>query len=330
MTKTKVADIIVPTVFNPYVTVRSMELSALYRAGIISNDPALDTLATSGGKIITMPFFNDLTGDDEVLSDDGSLSVDKITTGSDAAVLHMRGKAWSSNDLAKALSGADPMAAIGDLVAGFWARKMQALTIATMNGVFADNAANDSGDMVNDISLDVAADITSSNLISAEAVMDTAQTMGDAKEYLTAIAMHSTVQTRLAKQDLIDTIRDSEGNIIKYTYLGLTVIVDDGCPAVAVGTGSGYHYTSYLFGAGALGLGNGAAPVPTETDRDSLAGDDVLINRKHFLLHPRGIKWLDASVAGKSPTNSECAAAANWNRVYDRKLIRMAKLVTNG
>ncbi len=327
--KTKIADIIVPTVFNPYVTVRSMELSALFKSGIISNDPVLDALA-SGGRIVNMPFFNDLLGEEEILSDNASLAVDKITTGQDAAVLQMRGKAWSSNDLVKVLAGADPMAAIGDLVASFWARRMQAMTISSLNGIFADNVANDSGDMVNDISVDVGANIADATLISADAVMDTAQTMGDAKEYLTAIVMHSAVQTRLAKQDLIETIRDSEGNLVKRTYLGLTVIVDDSCPRVAVSTGSGYIYSTYLFGSGALGLGNGSAPVPTETDRDSLAGDDVLINRKHFLLHPRGIKWTDASVAALSPTNTELAAAANWDRVYERKLIRMAKLVTNG
>jgi len=67
------------------------------------------------------------------------------------------------------------------------------------------------------------------------------------------------------------------------TYLGKRVIVDDGLPA-ADGV-----YTTYIFGEGAFGLGEGAAPVPTEFDRDSLAGDDIMINRRHFILHPRGV-----------------------------------------
>jgi len=99
------------------------------------------------------------------------------------------------------------------------------------------------------------------------------------------------------------------------------VIVDDGCP-VAAGV-----YTTYLFGEGAIGLGNGSAPVPTETDRDSLAGDDILINRQHFVLHPRGVKFNNASVVGSSPTNAEVEAAANWTRVYEKKNTRIIKFV---
>lgn len=137
MATTQISDIIVPEVFNPYVVQRTMELSALYNSGIVTNDAELDALASSGGKILNMPYFSDLTGDDEVLSDSGALTPQKITAGQDQAVLLMRGKAWSVNDLAKALSGADPMAAVGDLVAGYWARQMQKTLISILNGVFA-------------------------------------------------------------------------------------------------------------------------------------------------------------------------------------------------
>ncbi|MBK5254373.1 MAG: coat protein, partial [Peptostreptococcaceae bacterium] len=70
-------------------------------------------------------------------------------------------------------------------------------------------------------------------------------------------------------------------------------------------------------------LGNGAAPTPTEIDRDSLQGDDILINRQHFVLHPRGIKWTNTSVVGKSPTMAEIETAANWELVYPAKSIRV-------
>ena len=78
-----------------------------------------------------------------------------------------------------------------------------------------------------------------------------------------------------------------------------------------------------MFGQGAFGLGNGAAPTPTESDRDSLAGEDILINRQHFVLHPRGVKWTESSVAGKTPTFAEIATGANWSKVYDTKNIRI-------
>lgn len=312
MATTQIADIIVPAVFNPYVTQRTMELSALYQSGIVSNNSELDALALSGGKIINMPYFNDLTGNDEVLSDSGALTPEKITAGQDQAVLLMRGKAWSVNDLAKALSGTDPMKAIGDLVATYWARQMQKTLISLLGGVFA--SATMAGN-----TLDISALTGGAELINGSSFIDATQKLGDAKESLTAIGMHSAVVSYLAKQDLIDTIRDSQGNVVLKSYMGKTVIEDDGCP---LNTGV---YTSYLFGRGAVGLGNGKAPVPTETDRDSLAGNDILINRKHYILHPRGVKFTNSSVAGASPTNTELGTAANWSRVYENKAIRIVQ-----
>lgn len=78
---TKIADVIVPEVFNPYVIQRTMELSMLQASGIISNNAELDRLAQSGGKLINMPYWDDLTGEDEVLSDSNALTPGKITSG---------------------------------------------------------------------------------------------------------------------------------------------------------------------------------------------------------------------------------------------------------
>lgn len=312
MAKTKISDVIVPKVFNPYVVQRTMELSALYNSGIISNNPELDRLASSGGATINMPYWEDLNGDDEVLSDDGALTPAKITAGQDIAVLLMRGKAWSANDLAKALSGDDPMAAIGDLVAEYWARRMQATAIKLLDGAFA--ASN----MTNKV-LDISSLEDDKAKINGENFLDALQLMGDAKDKLTGVIMHSATETQLRKNNLIQTELDSNNKPISL-FMEKRVIIDDSCP---VSTG---NYTTYLFGEGAIGLGNGGAPVPTETDRDSLAGDDILINRKHYILHPRGVKWI-GSAAGSSPTNTELATGTNWSRVYEDKAIRMVKFV---
>lgn len=330
MAKTQIADVIVPDVFNPYVVERTAELMELYYGGIISTDPQLNALALAGGKLINMPFWTDLDGDDEVLSDSGSLTPAKIEASKDIAALLMRGKAWEVNDLAKALSGDDPMGAVANLVADYKARKLQAVIIASLKGVFADNVANDSGDMVNDIAIEDGNNAMAANKISSDAVIDTITgTMGDAWAKITGMAMHSAVFINLQKQDLITYVKPSGQSLEIPTYLGKRVLVDDTCERVA-GSTSGYKYSSYFFGQGAIGFGEGQAPVPTETDRDSLAGDDILINRWHVIMHPRGVKFTSSSVAGASPTNTELEAAANWDRVYERKNVRLAKLITNG
>ncbi len=61
--------------------------------------------------------------------------------------------------------------------------------------------------------------------------------------------------------------------------------------------------------------------VGVETDRDSLSGSDILINRRHFVLHPRGIKW--AGAMGVAPNNAGLSSDTNWERVYDPKQIRI-------
>lgn len=310
---TKIADVIVPEVFNPYVIERTAELSAVQAAGIIENSPDLDALAASGGRLLNMPYWKDLSGDDEVLSDSDPLTPGKIIAGQDVAVLLMRGKAWSVNDLAKALSGDDPMRAIGDLVAAYWARRRQVTLFSTLAGVFS--ATSMSGNVH---------DITSQSGDAAKftggTFVDAVTKLGDAADKLTALAVHSQTYAAMRKQNLIEFIPNSRGEINIPTYLGqYRVIVDDTCP---VDTGNEI-YTTYIFGRGAFGLGNGAAPVPTETDRDSLQGDDILINRQHFILHPRGVKFNDASVEDSSPTNAELALAANWTRVYENKNVRI-------
>lgn len=310
---TRIADIIVPEVFNPYVIQRTAELSALVQSGIVVPNAELDRLASSGGKLINMPYWDDLTGDDEVLSDSSALTPGKITAGQDVAVLLMRGKAWAANDLAKALSGDDPMRAIGDLVAAYWARMEQKTLINTLTG--AMGAANMTGNV-----LDISAEaIAADQLISGETFIEAKNKLGDNSDKLTAVVMHSAVFTYLEKLNLISYIPNSQGVVEFPTYMNKKVIVDDGCP-VAAGV-----YTTYLFGQGAVGRGEGSAPVPTETDRDSLAGDDILINRRHFILHPRGIAFTSTSVAGASPTNAELAAIANWTRKYENKNIRIVQ-----
>ncbi|MDH5842660.1 coat protein [Bacillus velezensis] len=313
MATTKIADVIVPEVFNPYVIQRTAELSALQQSGIISNNPELDRLASSGGTTIQMPFWDDLEGEDEVLSDKTPLTPEKITSDFDEAVLLLRGKAWGANELAKSLAGSDPMAAIAALVASYWARRRQATLLAELKGVFASPTMKDN---ILDIST------LSDGVFNGETFIDATHVMGDAENKLTAIGVHSNTYAEMKKQNLIEFVKDSEAAAKIPFYQEKRVIVDDSMPVETLEEG-GKVYTSYLFGAGAIGLGNGAAPTPTEVDRDSLQGEDILINRQHFLLHPRGVRFVKNNVAGLAPTNEELADPSNWKRVYEPKNIRM-------
>ena len=66
-----------------------------------------------------------------------------------------------------------------------------------------------------------------------------------------------------------------------------------------------------------------------EVARVPLDSDTVLINRRRYILHPRGVKFTSASVAGDSPTNAELETGANWTRVFENKNVRMVAIDHN-
>ena len=319
---TRIANVIVPEVFNPYVVKRTNELSALYQSGIVAPVSELEGALNKGNRYFNMPFWKDLKGDDESLEDTQgwALTPDKIEAGQDMATQLFRGKAWSATDLSKTMSGDDPMGAIGDLVAQYWNRRMQAALISTLKGAFSVIA----GTHVNDIS----GSSGEAAKISGAAIVDTISKLGDAHEVLTGMVMHSVPYFNLVKQGLLEDVRDAQGNVLYKAYLGKRIVVDDGVPVDK--TSGTPKYTTYLFGQGAIGYAEGSPEYPTETDRDKLAGEDILINRKHFVLHPRGIKFTNHTVSKTAPTNAELALTDNWAKVYEDKDIRMVALITLG
>lgn len=324
MAATRLANVIVPDVWNPYVIERTAELSALWQSGIVAPVPELGNAAGEGGNIVNMPFWQDLQGDDEVISATGSdLTVNPINASQDAAVILARGKAWGVNELAAHLSGGDPAAAIGDLVAAYWARRFQAAAIAVLQGAFA-SLADESPSPIN--VLDISARSGDAGKINADALLDAQQLLGDAKGRLTAISMHSAVENALAKQDIIDYVQPSDGSARIPNYQDKRVVVDDAHPVEDV-SGIGEVYDTYLFGPGALGYAEvtNSKLTMTETDRDALKGEDILVNRRHFVLHPRGVRYVSAATGG-GPTNETLATGSNWVRVYEPKNVRMVLL----
>lgn len=324
MPATRLSDVIVPVLFNPYVVNRTMELSALVQSGIITNNSVFDGLASQASPLVNMPFFEDLTGESEQIIEDADLEGNKIASNKDVAAIIRRAKMWGATDLSAAMAGSDPMAAIANLVAGFWQRDMQKELVAILSGIFGTYTP-DGGSATTPLSSNLL-DITgmtaaAAKIISASAFIDAQQLLGDAQAQLTGVMMHSATWSYLKKQNLLTTEHPSV-DVSFDAYQGKRVIVDDGCP-VTSGT-----YTTYLFGEGAIALGNGSPVgfVPTEMDRDKKKGSgvDYLINRKTSILHPRGIKFTNAKVTKtEGPSRTELQNAENWLPVYEPKQIRI-------
>src|SRR5690606_17290484 len=129
---------------------------------------------SGGGRTVNVPFWRDLDNTEgNVATDDpADVAVPRnITAGRDTAIRQIRTQGWSSARLVAELAGDDPQKRIAERVAAYWVRQFQRNLVATLTGVFADNVANDGGDMVKDIGTDAAGTPTAAQLISAEAIL---------------------------------------------------------------------------------------------------------------------------------------------------------------
>lgn len=346
MAVTKIADVVVPEIYTPYKQLVTEQKSALIQSGVVARDESIDTLLNGGGLTFNTPSWKDLDNDEENTSTDNEASFStpkKIGTVTEISVRLNRNQSWSAMDLAADLAGSKPMTAIGNRVGYYWTRRLQAMFIATMQGVFADNAAAPTGtehvqnDLTNNISgAGYSAGVTD---FSAEAFIDTAVTMGDSAEALGMCFMHSIVYARAQKNNLIDFIPDANGVVNIPTFLGRRVVVDDGLPnpagSGAAQTAAGIYHT-WLFGGGAVRYGVGTPETPFETDRLPSAGDgggqEVMYDRVQWCLHPVGHAYVGTPPNG-GPTNAattnNLAAATSWQRVFtERKQIKVARLIT--
>jgi hypothetical protein len=76
-------------------------------------------------------------------------------------------------------------------------------------------------------------------------------------------------------------------------------------------------------------LQDGTGTQGVEMARVPLDSDTILINRRRYILHPRGVKFTSTSVAGDTPTNAELETSSNWVRVWENKNVRLVAITHN-
>ena len=322
------SDLIQNDQFAREVLRASIRKSVLWQSGIIVNDLELTRMIQSDvGAVFKFDYFNDLADNEGRISDDSATAAtaDGITTGTDIAVASFRNRSWGAKNITSNLSATgDPMVAIAGRIGAYWARQMDLTTIAITNGIIADNAANDAGDMIND---------QSGVAVAINMILDTQQTAGDAQDMLGGMICHSAVRNKLKKDGVTDKIYSDDGTFLYEALGGLRLIVTDSVPTgTDIPGGSAGDYLSYIVGSGMMGYGEGSPKKPFALDEDEStgngAGSETLYSRKSFSIHPYGFSFTSSSMASVSPTNTEFAAAANWTRNLDRKRIPFAALIS--
>ena len=337
MATVQLTDVVIPEVYADYQAENSPEKSAFAQSGIAVTNDLLKQKANSGGKILDIPFWKDLdaTIEPNYSTDDPTQKAtpQKIDADEQIARIAYLNQAYSATDLAGEIAGSSPMQRIRNRFGTYWVRQWQRRLLAVSQGLLRANTAQNDGDMVHSIAIEDGNAATDANKFSRNALISAAFTLGDQFDQVKAIAVHSVVYKKMLENDDIDFIKDSQGSLTIPTYMGRSIIIDDGMPVVA-GNDSGFKYLSILFGAGAFGYAEGNQPMAVEVERQALEGMGVgveyIIERKTWLIHPFGTQFTSASVPSVSASLEDLRKAENWKRVIDRKNMPIAFLVTNG
>lgn len=324
MAVTRLGDVVVPEEFTAYTVQNTMEASALVQSGVVVRNGEIEAQLQAGADSFTVPFWLDL-GDDEanLANDDPAIEAvpRKITAEKQIVRKAFLHNSWSAMNLASELSGDNALTRIQDRAAAYWTRQTQRRLIASMNGILLDNVANDSGDMV----LDITGLTGGAAEFQTAAVIDAAGTMGDQMGAVAGIAVHSDIYRKMLKLDLVEFVPDSQGRMISI-YRGMALVVDDLMPK------DGGDYTTVLFGPGAVGWGMTAPRVADGTEIENKpgagrgGGQQILHSRVNLAIHPAGFQWREQTVADESPSIAELALPANWSRVVERKAAGLAFL----
>lgn len=329
MATTKISDIIIPEVLGSMVPALLTEHMDFMRLGFATGDYN-NVNITEGGSFVNVPFYGELTGDDEVMEDDKSSVPGKISTLKDIGVVCHRIKSWGSRDLAKILSGSDPMKEASRQLAAYWGYRGQQALIKVLNGVFAASGPLGTS-ATNPHVTDVAVTSGTAVPLTATQAIVTLQLMGQYFKDIDGWVMHSKVFLDCEKEKLVtykETIGpdDLEKSMWRQPYfLGKPVVISDDVP-VDTTTANYYKYTTYGLGKGALYFGTQKKMNP-ETDRDILAKEDVLSCDFHFVPHLKLVKW---GVTTENPTNTQLATYSNWSLIAENhKFVKAIAIVTN-
>lgn len=300
---TSLTELIVPTVFDAYVTMESNNLNRLKGSGAVFGDARMRNWMQSGESFIrNMPHYDQLDEDEPRTGTDDPADIathNVIRTHPEIGVKMSLNKSWASPDLVTYLVGNDPMRAIARLVAAYWARQEQRMLVNFLHGIYLSNVDNNSSDMIHSVALPGVGTPGAANFIDNDAIIATQLTMGDRGNELTMMICHSTVFARLQALNLITFEPFGDQNLMVPTYLGKTVIVDDRVKTFVVS--GNVNYVTYFLARNSIMMETAPAKRSTVVDREEAQGNgegmEILYNRTQKMLHVPGISWNSAALA---------------------------------
>lgn len=234
-------------------------LTSMINSGAVVQDGEIASMIANGSNFFTVPFYNVLSGVEDVYNGVDSFTGATLTGGSYSGCVFGRMAKWNAKSfIADFNSGADPMAQIVAGVANYWIKVRQTRLLGILNAVFGIVADADWALHTTNIAT-ATGTVADANKIGVTSISDaTVKANGDLAQggYSLAI-MHSVVANRLANLQLLDFSKYTDASGITRslpigTINGLTVVVNDGVPVnpkisyaittdVALATGKTYY-----------------------------------------------------------------------------------------
>lgn len=321
-------------VFYSYMQEESTFNPSVIDSGVLVDSPEIASLVGTQGNIFTIPFYTNLEGTEFNYNGETDIVSDTLKGGKQTGMAFRRAASWTDKDFTREITGANPLEDCARKVAGYWREKNQKRLIGLLSMVPEVTGLENH---ITNIAVTTNTEPQEENLLSPEVTIDAMQkAFGDTQEDMALAIMHSVVYAQLVKKNLIvngATVQNAMG-VVPFipTYLGMRVIVNDN---ITVGTGSvstKKEYTTIISGTGTILTCPVRVEVPIEFGRDakSKGGTNYLVSRIGRVMHPNGLDFKVSDIASESPTDEELTNKANWTLAVDEKLIRIAKIVTNG
>ena len=315
-------------------------LTSMINSGAVVNDSEIAQMISNGSNFFTVPFYNVLTGTEDVYNGVDNFTGGSLTGGSYSGVVYGRMAKWSAKSFIKDFnSGADPMAQIVAGVANFWIKARQNRLLGILGAIFGITGDADLTKHITNIATTTTTTDPAVNKIGVTTISDACvKACGDNAQDFSLVIMHSIVASRLANLQLLEFSKytDSMGitrDLPIGTINGKTVIVNDNVPVTASATDTDeFEYVTYVLGLGAIRYAQAPVDVPSEMDRDpnTNGGLDMIYTRVRECIAPYGFSFKGDVTTDVGVPDSELFASASWERKMPAKSIMMVKIVTNG
>ena len=324
MAEITVADIIRHDIVTSADILESAEKQSFVSSGIFGTDTDIQT-AISGMKkgttvevdyLVEPEFIEPEYGDDS----NTDITPQNIAEQMFRAAVIFPNVAFAEKSIVKVLRAHanenDGLEALVNYIAKYWDKYKQRKAFAMLQGMIADNKANDAGDLIETIATP----------FDFDSAVDALAKRGDSMiDEMSHAFMNSKVYAARVKSGQIEIVKEEDTGLNISTWNGMRVHVDDILAPVDV---AGTMVSTTVFAMSGMFVEamidmNANGMLALEYERNAKVGHGAglteVISRVGGLWHPSGWDYTKASQAGISRNLAETALAANWDRKVDAK-----------